>query len=124
MALYICLLSFTLCYLTARRSLANGLIAVLGVGYFYGIMRANVPETTSHFIFDSGVLGLYAALWFHPMRLAQRLKLQPLQLWVELLILWPIVIFFLPFQDVMVRLVGLRTSIFLLPFLLIGARLL
>jgi hypothetical protein len=32
--------------------------------------------------------------------------------------------FFLPAQDLMIRLVGLRTSIFLLPFLLLGARLL
>jgi hypothetical protein len=124
MALYICLLSFIGCYLAGRRSLANGLIAVLGVGYFYGIIRAHLPETTSHFIFDSGVLGLYAALWLRPTTLAEKLRLQPLQLWAELLILWPIVVFFLPFQDLMIRLVGLRTSVFLLPFLLIGARLL
>lgn len=123
MALYICVLSFVLCYWAGRRSLVNGLIAVLGVGYVYGITRANLPETLSHFIFDAGVLGLYAALWFRPTTLAEKLRLKPLQLWVELLMLWPIVIFFLPYQDLMIRLVGLRTSIFLLPFLLIGARL-
>ena len=123
MALYICLLSFALCYWAGRRSLVSGLIAVLGVGYVYGITRANLPDTLSHFIFDAGVLGFYAALWFRPMTLAQKLRLQPLQLWVELLMLWPIVVFLLPYQDLMIRLVGLRTSIFLLPFLLIGARL-
>jgi hypothetical protein len=123
MGLYLCLLSFTLCYLVGRRSLVNGLIAVLGVGYLYGITRANVPETVSHFIFDSGVLGFYAALWFRPMTLAQKSRLQPLQIWTEILMLWPVVVFFLPFQDLMIRVVGLRASIFFLPFLLIGAKL-
>ena len=123
MSLYICLLSFTLCYIVGRRSLVGGLIAVLGVGYVYGIMRANLQDTLSYFIFDLGVLGFYAANWLRPITLAQKLRLQPIQLWMEVLMFWAIVVFFLPFQDLMIRLVGLRTSIFLLPFLLIGARL-
>src|SRR5262249_41476921 len=39
------------------------------------------------------------------------------------LIAWPLIVFLFPTQDLLVRFVGLRTSIFLLPFLLIGARL-
>ena len=124
MALYICLLSFAVCYVMGRRSLVYGLMAVLGVGYLYGITRANLPVSASHFIFDAGVLGLYAALWLRPPTAAERLRLKSLQLWVEILILWPLVIFLLPFQDFMVRLVGLRTNVFLLPFILFGARLL
>jgi hypothetical protein len=123
LSFYLCLLAFALCYWAARRSLVNGLIAVLAVGYGYGITRANVPETLSHFIFDSAVLGLYAAQLFRPTSQAMRSRLEGLQGWTELLVFWAIVMFFFPAQDLVVRLVGLRASIFFLPFLLIGARL-
>ena len=123
MGFYLCLLSFTLCYVAARRSLVSGLIVSLGVGYVFGITRANIPDTASYFIFDSGVLGLYAVQLFRPLTQALKLRVEGLQAWIELLIFWPIVMFFLPAQDLMIRLVGLRTSVFLLPFLLLGARL-
>jgi hypothetical protein len=124
MAFYICLLSFALCYIAGRRSLVSGLIAMLSIGYVYGITRANLPETASYFIFDSAVLGFYAAQLFRPLTLALRLRVEALKSWMEFLIFWPLIVFFFPAQDLLVRLVGLRTSIFLLPFLLIGARLL
>jgi hypothetical protein len=95
----------------------------MAVGYIFGISRANLPETASYFIFDAGVLGLFAAQLFRPVTRLMNLKTEGLKLWIELLIFWPLIIFFFPFQDLMVRLVGLRTSIFFLPFLLIGARL-
>src|SRR5258707_5897882 len=124
MSVYVCLLSFTLCYVAARRSLVGGLITTVAIGYLFGITRANLPDTASYFIFDSGVLGLYAAQLFRPLTQALKLRLEGLQAWTELLILWPAVMFLFPAQDLMVRLVGLRTSVFLLPFLLLGARLL
>jgi len=43
--------------------------------------------------------------------------------WLALLAGWPILLFFLPVQDPLVQLVGLRGQIFFLPFLLIGAML-
>jgi hypothetical protein len=52
-----------------------------------------------------------------------KLRVEGLRAWTDLLIFWPLVVFFFPAQDLMVRLVGLRASIFFLPFLLIGARL-
>ena len=64
MGFYVCLLSFTLCYVAARRSLVGGLITTVAIGYLFGITRANLPDTSSYFIFDSGVLGLYAAQLF------------------------------------------------------------
>lgn len=124
MSFYICLLSFALCYFAGRRSLVSGLIAMLGIGYVYGITRANLPDTWSYFIFDAAVLGFFAAQLFRPMTLAMRLRVEALKSWMEFLIFWPLIVFFYPAQDLLVRLVGLRTSIFLLPFLLIGARLL
>ena len=123
MSFYLCLLSFTVCYVAGRRSLVGGLITTMAIGYFFGITKANLPETASYFIFDSAVLGFYAAQLFRPLTAAMKLKVEGLQTWVELLIFWPLIVFFFPLQDLMIRLVGLRTSIFLLPFLLIGARL-
>jgi hypothetical protein len=123
MAFYLCLLSFAVCYWAGRRSLVGGLVAVMTVGYVYGITRANVPETLSHFIFDSGVVGLYAAQLFRRLSAPQRFKIEPLKLWLEILIAWPLLLFLIPIQDLMIQVVGLRGNIFLLPFILLGARL-
>jgi hypothetical protein len=123
MAFYLCLISFALCYWAGRRSLVSGLVAVLGVGYAYGVTRANVPETFSHFIFDSGVVGLYAAQLFRQLSPLEQFKIGPLKPWLEFLIAWPVLLFMIPIQDLMIQFVGLRGNIFLLPFILLGARL-
>jgi hypothetical protein len=123
MGLYACLIAFTICYIAARRSLTAGLLITLAVGYFFGIVKANTADTASYFIFDSAVLGLYAAQLFKPLSQVLRQKLEGLQSWMEFLIFWPLIVFFFPVQDLLVRMVGLRTSVFFLPFLLIGARL-
>jgi hypothetical protein len=101
----------------------SGLAAALGVGYFYGITRANVPETYSHFIFDAGVVGLYSAQLFRRLSALQHFKVAALRPWVEFLICWPLLLFFIPIQPLLVQFVGLRGNIFLLPFILLGARL-
>jgi hypothetical protein len=123
MSLTICLLSFGICYVASRRSLLNGLVAVLGVGYVYGITRANVPETFSHFIFDAGVLGLYAAQLFRRLTPLEQFKVEPLKPWLEFLVVWPFLVFLVPIQEFLVQLVGLRGNIFLLPIIILGARL-
>lgn len=123
MALYLCLLSFGICYWAGRRSLVNGLVAVLSVGYLYGITRANVPDTFSHFIFDAGVVGLYAAQLFRQLNPLEQFKVGQLKSWLEFLIVWPLILFLIPIQDLLIQLVGLRGNIFLLPFILFGARL-
>src|SRR5918911_2389086 len=122
-AAYLCLLTFVLCYWMGRRSLVGGLVAVIGVGYAYGITRANLPETYSHFIFDAGVIGLYAAQLFRRLTPAQEYRVSPLRPWIEFLIAWPLLLFLIPVQDLLIQFVGLRGSIFLLPFVLLGARL-
>ena len=123
MSIYLCLLSLTLCYWAGRRSLVNGLIAVLGVGYMYGVTRANVPETYSHFIFDAGVVGLYAAQLFRKLSPAEQYKIGSLRPWMEFLVAWPLLLFLIPIQDFLIQVVGLRGNIFLLPCILLGARL-
>ena len=124
MSFYLCLLAFTLCYIAGRRSLVNGLVATLAIGYVFGITKANLADTTSNFIFDAGVVGLYAAQLFRPLSAEQKTRVEAVRSWMEVLMLWALLIFLLPAQDFMIRLVGLRPSIFFLPFLLLGARLL
>jgi hypothetical protein len=95
----------------------------MGLGYGYGIIRANVPDPLAHFIFDAGVAGFYLSLMTRRMTPSQRRRVQVLMPWLALLVGWPVLLFFLPVQDPLVQLVGLRAQIFFLPFLLIGAML-
>ncbi len=122
-SIFLCILAFAGSYFASRKSLVGGLAAVLGVGYAYGILRANLPQAGSHFIFDAAVLGLYLAQLPRVFARARRHEHQMLRLWIGLLIAWPCLLFFIPVQDYLVQLVGLRGNIFLLPFVLMGARL-
>jgi hypothetical protein len=122
-SIILCLLVFLATVIASRRSLLAGLTVMLCVGYVYGITRANLAETFSHFIFDASVIGLYVTQLFKRSGRGQRIRLQKIRLWVAFLMIWPALLFLLPIQDTMVELVGLRGNIFLLPFLLIGARL-
>src|SRR3982751_5721752 len=123
MAIILCLLAFLICYWAGRRSLVTGLAALLAVGYLYVIMRANLPETYSHFIFDAGVAGLYGAQLFRRLTVHEEYKVGLLRPWLEFLIVWPLLLFLIPIQDYAIQFVGLRGSVFLLPFILFGARL-
>src|SRR5438093_11611636 len=123
MSLALCAFAFLLTYSAARRSLGPGLIATLAIGYAYGITRANYPDGYTYFVFDAAVLGLYGGQLFRPLIGTERRDIRQLQTWVLVLVAWPVLLMFLPFQDPLIRLVGLRGSIFFVPFLLLGARL-
>lgn len=118
-----CVLSFAICFIAGRRSLVAGIVAVLAVGYVYGITRANFVSSFSHFMFDAAVVALYLTQLTRRLSEAQSRRIHKLKLWVMFLVIWPALLFLIPIQDTMVELVGLRGSIFLLAFLVIGARL-
>jgi hypothetical protein len=122
MAALLCIVAFAVTFLCGRRSLGNGLIAMFAFGYGYGIVRANLPAEASHFIFDTAVLGLYAAVFSKSPTRAARNRSVPLQPWVAVLMGWPLLMFFVPIQDWLIQFVGLRGAVFFVPFLLIGAR--
>jgi hypothetical protein len=122
-SLALCGLGFLLCLQMGRRSLVAGLCSVFAVGYAYGIVRANLPDGFSHLIFDSSVLGLYAAQLPKRPPVWQAARTTDLHNWLFVLMAWPAFLFLMPWQDPLIQLVGLRGSIFLLPFLLLGARL-
>lgn len=124
MGLIICSLAFLAAFAATWRSLASGLASVLTAGYFFGILRANFPDTFSHFIFDSAVLGFYLAFFGQggPKKSADP-RQESLRRWVSVLIGWGVLMFLVPIQHPLIQLVGLRGNVFLLPFILAGARL-
>ena len=121
LAIALCLIAFIAVHLAFRHSAARAVAVVFGVGYVYGILRANVLQPMSHFIFDAAVLALYLNLLRRPLTRAARGRIAPFRGWMLLLIGWPIVLALLPVQDAMVQLVGLRGNVFLVPFVFVGA---
>lgn len=123
LSLILCSVAFLAGLLVSRRSLVAGIGTVLTVGYAYGIVRANLTQPASHFIFDAAVLGLYCTQLPRSFVPGSRQLLGPLSVWVAVLIAWPVLLLAIPRQDALVQLVGLRGNVFLVPFLLLGARL-
>ncbi|SRR6266516_206853 len=121
LSIVLCFVAFLVSFFAGRVSRLAGLVTTIGIGYVYGIVRANIPETFSHFIFDAAVLGFYVTQFWRPFTPEQKRKVQGLKSWVEILAVLPVILFFIPTQDWLVQFVGLRASIFLLPFLFIGA---
>lgn len=110
-------------YQAARRSLAHGFAVLLLVGYVYGVFRANFLDSYSYLLFDAALCGLYLARLFEPLSASERARLDELRTWLFVLVGWPFVLFLVPTQDILVEMVGLRGNIFMLPCLLLGARL-
>src|SRR5438094_2712094 len=123
MSLCLCIAAFLICLVASRHSLVIGMVVLLGIGYAYGITRANLPDPYSHFIFDAGVLGFYCSQLFRRLTRSQEEKAQGVKPWLELLIAWPLLLLLIPSQDLLIRFVGLRGNVFFLPFIVIGARL-
>ncbi len=121
-AIGVCVVAFLLCYWAGRRSLGQGLVALMVVGYFYGILRANLLTAASHFIFDAGMIGLFLSPKWRAVSQAEKKHSRVLLLWAAFLIAWPCLLLFLPFQPFLVSLVGLRGNVFFIPLLLIGGR--
>jgi len=120
-AVALCVLAFAVTLWAGKRSLGFGIAALLVFGYFYGIIRANIPATFSHFLFDSSLLGLYLSQkWSAPVNSE---ALRSLKVWVSILFLWPCLLVLMPTQPLLVSLVGLRGSVFFLPMAWLGAKL-
>jgi hypothetical protein len=123
LAILACVMACVACYMAGKRSLGQGLIALLAVGYFYGIVRANLLTSFSHFIFDMGLIGLYLSQPWSSSDPRENERLKVLRVSVAVLILWPMLLVFMPFQPFLISLVGLRGNIFFIPMLILGARL-
>lgn len=114
--------AFALALVGTLRSLGWGLSAVVAVGYLNGVVRANYLGVYSTFMFDAGVLGLYAGfLAFH--RPPAGLLRTAAGVFVVLLVAWPLLVATVPVNDYLVQLVALRGTVWFLPVLLIATRL-
>lgn len=112
-----------MCSATAATNWRYGLCALLGWGYFYGILRAHYVASYGHFIFDAASMGFYAGMLVKPPTSLERYRWRKIYPWFMVLTIWPIFMALIPIQHYLVQLVGLRGNIFFLPFLLIGCML-
>jgi hypothetical protein len=121
--LILCIIGGLAAFFVGRRSLGAGILVVVAVGYFYGIVRANLAPPFSHFIFDIALVGLYASQFLGHKKKQPATNHPSLNLWMYLLIGWPLLMVFMPFQPLLVSLVGLRGNMFFLPAVFLGTRL-
>jgi hypothetical protein len=122
-ALGLCIAALLLTFWAGRRSLGAGLVSLAVFGYSYGILRANLITTYSHFIFDASLAGLYLSQKWFSGTSSELKRQEPIRLWLLVMIGWCLVLMLLPFQPFLVSLVGLRGNVFFVPMLLLGARL-
>ncbi len=122
--LLLCFIGLGAAYWLGRRSLGAGILVVLAFGYGYGIVRANLSPPFSHFIFDAALIGLYASQFLGKKKQNELTpKNSALNVWMYILMGWPLLMLLMPFQPFLVSLVGLRGNMFFLPAVFIGSRL-
>ena len=117
-----CLICALAGYLGARRSVGAGIAVAIVVGYAYGILRANLNDGFSHFIFDATLASVYLAIFSTPAAPGAQRRSKDARSWLLLLIGWPILLFAMPINNYLVQLVGLRHVILFLPAILLGSR--
>jgi hypothetical protein len=122
-AIGLCVVAFVACYWAGRRSLGQGLVMLFLFGYFYGILRANLLTPAAHFIFDAGMIGLFLSPAWRAVPPGEKQRTEKVALWTAVLMLWPVLLLALPFQPLLISLVGLRGNIFFIPLLILGSRL-
>ena len=92
-------------------------------GLLFRHRAARFPDTFSHFIFDSAVIGFYLSYFGHGgLKKVFDPQQEALRRWTSVLIGWGVLMFLIPIQNPLIQLVGLRGNVFLLPFLLVGGR--
>jgi hypothetical protein len=119
----LCLAAMLSSYVAARRSLGRGLAIVIAWGYFYGILRAYFAASGAYFLFDSALLGLYAVYFGRRAGASELVRTRSLRLWAATLVAWPFLLLLLPFQQVLISLVGLRAMVLPIPAMLLAASL-
>jgi hypothetical protein len=122
-ALLLCLICGLGAFFVGRRSLGGGILVVIAAGYAYGILRANLVSTFSHFIFDAALIGLYASQFIGSGKPRALSSHASLNLWMYILMGWPLLMLLMPFQPLLVSVVGLRGNMFFLPAVFLGSRL-
>ena len=110
-------------FLGTRRSLGLGFVAMIAVGYFNGIIRANFLGIFTTFMFDAGLLGLYLGFFLGPLGRADGLWTGTASKFCLFLVGWPAMMSFIPINDLFVQLVALRATVWFLPVMILASRL-
>ena len=113
--LFLCSLGFVVTYWMAGRSLGKGFLALLCFSYPYGLLRAQMGDVGSHFLFDAALFGLYFGGFSRATSNALKLRSQAATPWALALMIWPLVcIAYSPIlsdaQPIVVQLVGIWLS--------------
>lgn len=117
------LIALGLCFIATRRSLGAGLAVLFAIGYFNGIIRANVVSMYTTFMFDAALLGMYAAVFVEHSQAAKSLASAAAGKWISVLIIWALIITVIPQNDMLVQFVAFRATAWFLPIIWIGCRL-
>lgn len=117
--LLLCLLAFSGSIVLGRQSLGRGVAWLLTVGYFYGILRANVLDSVAHFTFDAALAGLFAAALTRGAHRSKRAR--DVVAWVTILSIWPALLLLVPVNHPFIQLIGLRAAVWFLPMTIVGA---
>lgn len=123
MGLVFALSAFVGVLMATKRSLGCGFVAVFAVGYASGVVRANVLGVHTTFMFDAAVLGLYLVVFTCRTGRSSSLRSEPAGPMVLFLIAWPALLCLIPINNFLVQLVALRSTVWLLPILLVATRL-
>jgi hypothetical protein len=116
-------IAFAGVFLATFRSLGWGFLAVITIGYFNGVIRANYLGVFTTFMFDSGVLGLYLGFLIRKSHREKGVVLGPAARFVVFLIAWPVFLCFIPVNHFLIQCVALRATVWFLPVLLLATRL-
>jgi len=117
------LVAFAVVLLATFCSLGWGFLALVAVGYFNGVIRANFLGVFSTFMFDAAVFGLYLGFFLGKSRWAEGGGSGAAGRFVLFLIVWPSLLCMVPVNHFLVQCVALRATIWFLPVLLIATRL-
>ncbi|HLW71092.1 MAG TPA: O-antigen ligase family protein [Candidatus Binataceae bacterium] len=120
LAVAVCAVAFGGCFTAMRRAVWAGVVAMLAVGYLYGIVRANIDSPLAQFVYDAALAGFFIAALARPLGVGQRLRMRPLMPWMLCLMGWPTLLLLVPAQHPLIQLVGWRGNVLFVPFILIG----
>ncbi|MGH7840214.1 MAG: hypothetical protein ACREQT_01670, partial [Candidatus Binataceae bacterium] len=117
----VCAIALIACFVAMRRAVWAGVVATLGVGYLYGILRANIDSPIAQFVYDAALAGLFTAALTRTLDARQRSRMRRLAPWVICLMGWPTLLLLVPAQHPLIQIVGWRGNALFVPFILIGA---
>jgi len=115
--------AFAVVMLAMFGSLGWGFLAVIAVGYFNGVIRANYLGVYTTFMFDAALFGLYLGFLLKKSLWARGAGSTLATGLILFLIAWPTLLCVITVNHFLIQCVGLRAAVWFLPVLWIATRL-